>query len=96
MLDLQINLFFLVANLLSLIGSQSLMQFLCGTHPFSPLAPSATPACLQDLRAVLQPFSLLETEIAKTISVAVEVLCLTVLREFRPIVLEPMIDISLF
>ena len=72
------------------------MQLLCGTHPFPPLGPSATPTSLQDLRAALQPFSLLETEIAKTVSVAVEVLCLTVLREFRSVDLEPMIDISLF
>lgn len=87
---------FLVTNLLSLIGSQSLMQFLCGTHPFPPLAPHH-PNLLGSSRSSAASHSLLETEIAKTISVAVEVLCLTVLRrEIPPYGFRADNDISLF
>lgn len=62
---------------------------------FAPVS-SAAPASLLDPDASPQPFSLLETEIAKAISVAVEVLGITALREFCHIDYGLIIDISLF
>lgn len=72
------------------------MQFLSDTYSFPPPALSATSVSLQDPCASLQPFSLLETEIAKTVSLAVEVVGIMDLREFCPVDLGLIIEVSLF
>lgn len=61
----------------------------------SPPPPSTAPTSQQDPPASLQPFSLLETEIAKAIFSAVQDTSIMALREFCSVDLG-LVDISLF